>query len=141
MVRTVRNVLNILVPLVGMMVVFSSVLWIDDLSLQMMLVILGVLMIQSVTWKLTNPFFPSERKFTELRAETDEFVDLVRQLNAAAVMAREVGTMHDWEHYEAVLASMHRSVDRMGALAGKEVDATPTAAPEHGPDVAPATPF
>ena len=130
MLRTIHNGLNVIIPLAGMIVVFSTVLWISEPSLEMMRVILGVLMIQSVTWKLTNPFFPSERRYTELRAEADDFIGLVRQLNSAALRARDFGELEDWQAYESTLAAMHRSVDRMGALAGKERDAAPTAAPE-----------
>ncbi len=130
MARKIRNVLNVLLPIAGMVVVFASVLWVDESSLRVVLAVLGVLMIQSTAWKLTNPFFPSERRFPELRQETDSFIDLVRLLNTEAVQARDSGDLEAWERYESVLSTMHRSVDRMGALAGKEIEAAPTSAPD-----------
>jgi hypothetical protein len=119
-----------------MLVVFSVVLWIREPSIEIVLVALGVLMIQSTAWKLTNPFFPNERRYPELRNETDEFIKLVRILNRAALKARASGKRQEWAEYEAVLSAMHRSVDRMGALAGKELENEPTMSPEmDGPRV------
>jgi hypothetical protein len=81
------------------------------------MLLVGVLLLEAGVWGLVGGVLPSERRHPELREEGDHFLDLVRQLSAAAV-ARDDGTEDDASYREA-LAAMHSSVDRMGQLAGK----------------------
>lgn len=106
-----------------MAVVFGAVLMIPpsqiQLQLQLVFVLVGVLMIEAGVWGLTQPFLPNERKYNELRDATDEFIDLVRELNTAALRDREAHGESS-EEAEAVLSRMHQAVDAMADLAGKE---------------------
>ena len=51
---------------------------------QVAIVILGLLLLEAGVWKLAHHVLPSERQYHALRDETDGFITLVRQLNAAA---------------------------------------------------------
>ena len=69
-------------------------------------------------WGLSSKVFPNERRYTELREEGDVIIQLMRELNAAAV-ARGQGTDADGR-FQATLDEMHDSVKRMGELASRE---------------------
>ncbi len=58
------------------------------------------------------PFLTSERQFPALREEVDGFIELVRQLNAAAIS-------RSGSELERVKSEMVASVERMAELAGK----------------------
>lgn len=119
-----RAVISVGMNLTGMLIVFVAVLAPQisaNLQLQIILVLIGVLLVQAAVWKFTNPFLPSERRYDDLRNEVDEFIDLVRELNAAAVQARKSRAIDATDRMDQVLHRMHLSVDQMGRLAGKEI--------------------
>ncbi len=127
--RTIRKAVELGTPIVGMLTVFAAVLLIPPANLQVQLVtvLVGVLLIEAGVWGLTNPFLPNERQFMALREEVDDFIDLVRQLNQAAIKRRAVreGTNEAEAPFEATLADLHTSVRRMGQLAGVETGEVP----------------
>ncbi len=108
-------------PLLGMVIVFAAVLFVppSDLQLQIVVVLVGVLMLEAGVWGLTGRILPNERTYSALRDEGDHFIDLIRNLNAAAV-AREAGVNGSDQRFDEALAAMHLSADRMAELAGKE---------------------
>ena len=119
-----RSIVSVGMNITGMFIVFAAMVVPDasrNLHLQVILALIGVLMIQAAVWKFANPFLPSERRFDELRNEVDDFIELVRDLNEVAIAARETHSLEDTGRVEHVLAEMHRSVDQMGRLAGREV--------------------
>lgn len=127
--RTLRKAVELSTPIVGMVIVFAAVLLIPpaNLQIQLVTVLVGVLMIEAGVWGLTSPFLPNERHFLSLREEVDDFIDLVRQLNKAAIdrrLSRE-STDEAEEAFEATLADLHTSVRRMGQLAGVETGEVP----------------
>ncbi len=127
--RTLRKAVELGTPIVGMVIVFAAVLLIPpaNLQIQLVTVLVGVLMIEAGVWGLTSPFLPNERHFLSLREEVDDFIDLVRQLNKAAIdrrLSREI-TDEAEEAFEATLADLHTSVRRMGQLAGVETGEVP----------------
>ncbi len=122
--RTIRKAVELGTPIVGMITVFAAVLLIPPANLQVQLVtvLIGVLLIEAGVWGLTNPFLPNERQFLSLREEVEDFIDLVRLLNKAAV-DRRIHTENAEDAngtFEEALADLHSSVRRMGQLAGVE---------------------
>ena len=119
--RSIRKFLSGAVPVIGMLVVFGAILFIDPerMPLQIIAVIVGVILIQAGVWKVSNPFLPSERRYTALRQEVGRFLDEVRELNEAAAQSRADGGPEARARFERALAALHRSVDRMGEVAGK----------------------
>ena len=113
-------------PVMGMIIVFAAVLLIPpaNLQIQLVVVLVGVLLIEAGVWGLTNPFLPNERQYVQLREEVDDFIDLVRQLNSAAVDRGPRREVADKEFNET-LEELHASVRKMGRLAGVEVGETP----------------
>ena len=104
----------------GIGVIFTAVLISSALTLQMqlLLALIGVLLMEVGVWGLSNKLFPSERRYTELREEGDSIIQLIRQLNAAAV-ARDQGVDAD-DRFQSTLDEMHDSVKRMSELASRE---------------------
>lgn len=119
--RAIRRFLSGAVPIIGVAIVFSAILFIspERQQLQIIAVIVGVVLITAGAWKITNPFLPSERRYTALREEVNRFLDQVRELNAAAARNRDEGSPETRTRYERALGSLHRSVDRMGEVAGQ----------------------
>ena len=117
--RKIRRAIEIGIPLLGMGIIFGSVLFgPPSLQLQVFLVLIGVLILEAGVWGLTSGLLPNERRYLALRAEGDHFLGLIRILNQAAV-GRDKGEEND-ARFRTTRAEMHTSVERMGELAGKD---------------------
>ena len=120
--RKIRRVLEIALPVSGMGVIFGSVLWgSSSLQLQVLFVLFGILILEAGVWGLAARLLPNERRYLGLREEGNHFIELIRQLNQAAV-SREEDDAHaeNEERFRDALEQMHASVRRMGELAGKD---------------------
>ena len=118
--RKIRRVLEVALPVLGMGIIFGSVLYDPgSLQLQVLLVLLGILILEAGVWGLANRLLPDERRYIALREEVEHFIVLVPQLNAATV-AKNAGTEDD-ARYRDTLQQMHASVKRMGEVAGQDV--------------------
>ncbi len=124
--RVIRKAVELGMPVLGMVTVFAAVLLIPpaNLQVQLVVVLVGVLLIEAGVWGLTKPFLPNERYYLSLREEVDDFIDLVRQLNTAAIDKRS-GREASAEAFDQTLEELHASVRSMGRLAGVETGETP----------------
>ena len=120
--RKIRRVLEIALPVLGMGVIFGSVLsGPSSLQLQVLFVLFGILILEAGVWGLASRLLPNERRYLGLREEGNHFIELIRELNRAAVARKEGdGGNENEERFRDALAQMHASVRRMGELAGKE---------------------
>lgn len=129
--RKLRRILNLVVPAVGMALVLGAVLFGASIPVQLFLVIAGLMLTEAGLWRLAEPILPDERRYLALRAETDHFMALVRQLNAAAVEVRgdDGGDERHEEGARFALSElqteMHRAIDRMVEFAGRTADEAP----------------
>ncbi|MDX2316643.1 MAG: hypothetical protein QNL90_21530 [Gammaproteobacteria bacterium] len=123
--RKIRNATRIGLPILGMLIIFVSVLtqYPEDLQAQLGVMVIGVLLLEAGVWDLTPKILPDERCYLGLRVELDHMIELTRALNGAAIAAG--ATRADDETFRESLARMHASVDRMAELAGQETDANP----------------
>lgn len=64
----------------------------------------------------TGPDAP--RQFAALRAETDNFLELVRRLNQAAARLHDTADADAETEIDEIRTAMHQSVDRMTSYAG-----------------------
>lgn len=117
--RRLRKALDILLPVTGIVLVYSAVLLVVGIYRQLALVTIGTLLIEAGIWKLAHPLLPSERRFTALREEVDALFPLVRRLNAAAVALR-AGDESAREVFDSAREELHQSVERMAEVAGFE---------------------
>lgn len=118
--RGIRKLFDVGLPVGGMFLVFAAALGVQDLQLRIVLILVGLMFIHVGVWKLANPLYPNERRYHDLRLETDRFIALVRELNQVTIQARFEDTPDAWERHAHVLAQMHRCVDQMADLAGRE---------------------
>ena len=117
--RKIRQGIEIALPILGMGIIFTSVLFgPNSLQVQVLLVLIGVLILEAGVWGLTGGILPNERRYLALREEGDHFLALIRVLNAAAV-ARDKGEEDD-ARFRDTRAQMHTSVERMAELAGQD---------------------
>ena len=112
--RKVNRYTPLVTSLVGMVLVASSLLFLDNLTMWFTTILLGLAALEGGVWYAAHPFLTSERRFHGLRNELDRFVTLVRKLNTAAIEPGAQGKL------ESVKADMMESVERMARLAGKE---------------------
>ena len=117
--RKLRRFIRMVVPAVGVVLVIGAVLFEERLSVQLFLVLAGLLLVEAGLFRLADPLLPDERKYMALRTETDHFTALVRQLNAAALAADQGDDSGSRFALDEVQTEMHRSVDRMVTFAGK----------------------
>lgn len=118
--RTIRQSIDIGLTALGIAVIFTAVILSPSLTVQMQLPIalVGVLLMEAGVWGLSSKVFPSERRYIDLRAEGDNIIQLIRQLNAAAIAREQNGG--DDSQFQATLDEMHDSVKRMAELASRE---------------------
>ncbi len=121
MLEGALSVLGIVTIFTGLLIVPS-----DRVQLQIVVVLAGIIALEAGIWGLTQQLLPNARKFLDLRAEGDHFIDLVRALNEAAIASKRGATadadtrVEDADGgFEEVVTLMHESVDRMRELAGK----------------------
>ncbi len=74
----------------------------------------GIVLVMAGYLYGSHPFLTSERRYTALRAEVDNFITLVRQLNRTTV------AIGGGPELEEVTTAMRNSLKRIEELAGKE---------------------
>lgn len=118
--RNIRQSIDFGLTALGIGIIFTAVILSSSLTVQMQLPIalVGVLFMEAGVWGLSSKVFPNERRYIDLRAEGDNIIQLIRQLNSAAI-AREQGEGDD-SQFQATLDEMHESVKRMADLASRE---------------------
>ncbi len=112
-----RRLVHIGLPLIGAVVAVIGAVVPSDPVVRGAIVVLGVLLIQAAGWKLPYSMISHERRFRQLRGELDEFVWLVRELNAAAVEARSDRAAE--ERFDDLHTAMQESLERMAIYAGR----------------------
>ena len=122
MKRNIRRTIDLGLTGLGIGIIFTSVILGGTLEIQMQLplALLGVLFMEAGVWGLSSKLFPNERRYSQLREEGDSMIQLIRELNAAAI-AKDTGA-EDAKRFQATLQRMHDSVVRMSELASKEDD-------------------
>lgn len=111
------------IPILGMVIVFSAILVPAislNLRLQIVVVLLGLLIIESGVWRLTAKVLPNERRYLTLRKEVESFVGLIRVLNAQAKNLQAQETETGKENFKETIDALHAAVDRMVEVAGRE---------------------
>jgi len=118
--RNIRRSFEIALTILGILIIFGSVLFANDFSLQtqFLLVVFGVLLMEVGVWGLSSHIMPNQRRFVLLRGEGDHMMNLIRELNAAAI-SKDRG-IEDSKRFQDTLALMHDSVARMSEIAGQE---------------------
>ncbi|MEE9595514.1 MAG: hypothetical protein V3V96_01935 [Acidiferrobacterales bacterium] len=129
--RTLRKSIDIGLPLLGVAVILVAVLFArGDLRLQLAIVGVGMVLLELGVWKAAHRILPTGRRYLALRVESDLFMQLVRQLNTAALAKKQNGS----QAFEEVRDAMRQSVERMAEVAGKtNAELTPASA---GPNMA-----
>lgn len=100
--------------IIGMMIVYASVVLLEDEYARIFAVTAGLIILELGVWYAASPFLTSERRYHGLREELDHFIKLVRELNT--VVVDQAGP----DERARVKASMQQSLERMDELAGVE---------------------
>lgn len=97
----------------GILLILGPLFLVENLTVQVAVVVLGVLMIEAAVWGLARNFLPDGRTYIRLREETEIFLEQVRTLNEAAVEGED-------ETVERQRQRMKEQVDRLVDAAGIE---------------------
>ncbi len=119
MKRMARRAIEVAVPILGILIILSSVLLNPDVNVQLHVTVLlfGVLiLLTGPPWKLTQALLPNERVSLALREEVDRFLELMRLLKQTADKRNE--GQEQGELFQDTVEKMHASVDRITELAG-----------------------
>ncbi len=100
--------------MIGMILIFSSVMFVDGESSKIAAITAGILVLLVGMWCASYPLFPNERRYLALRTEFGQFIDLVTALNRAAT------TPSAEQEFAGVKVAMHESVERMAVVADKQ---------------------
>jgi uncharacterized protein YjeT (DUF2065 family) len=112
--RTINRYVGLVAAAAGVGIVLSSFLFLTDPYLWYWTVAAGlVVAVLGFAYGLF-PFLTNQRRHHGLRNEVDAFVNLVRDLNTAALV------QEGDDDFERLKSAMHDSVERMGDLAGRE---------------------
>ena len=117
--RRLRKTLDIGLPIIGVIVILSAVLFLRDIHGQIAIVMVGIVLIEAGVWKLAHQFLPNDRQFHALRDEIDTFIGLSRQLNELALTMREEDSIEHRRTFNNLQTSMHEVVDHIASVAGK----------------------
>lgn len=123
-----RELIERALPIGGTIIIFGALLLLGtNLHVQIIAVLIGLLLVEAGTFRITQRALPDDRRYTSLRAEVDDFIRLVRRLNDAAV-ARDRDPAAAAE-FEAVQLEMEEAIGRMADTAGVEEDRPATRTP------------
>lgn len=115
--RTVNRYVGLVATLIGMGVVLSSLLFLDNLVIWYSTIMVGLAIVLAGFLYGAHPFLTNERQFLALREEVDHFMGLVRKLNKVAVKSK--GS----DELDQLKAQMVASVERMAEMADVRRDA------------------
>ena len=119
-VRTLRTFVQTALPCIGIVIVLGTVCFVrENFGLQLSLVVFGLFLVAVGTWKGTEQALPSERHSHSLRGEVNQFLDLVEQLNTAALVAKRAESATEQQEFEDMRRAMQQAVERMVEVAGK----------------------
>lgn len=92
MKRNLRRSIDLGLTVLGIGIIFTVIFLSASLDVQsqLSLALLGVLLMEAGVWGLSSMLFPNERRYSQLRDEGDKMIQLIRELNAAAI-AKDTG--------------------------------------------------
>ena len=123
MLRALRESIDIGLPNVGVSVIFAAVFF--EWAHLLTVVVLGILAVEVGLCQLASRYFRRGRKYLALRAEVEQFLTLVRQLNTAAMALKKHDLPENREAFEEIYSAMHQEVERIADAAGKTENESP----------------
>ena len=102
----------------GVKLVISVILF-AEAHPRMVYIMLGFLLIELGAVVAINKLPPYERRYLALRSETDYFLNLLYDLNAAAIKMHRTNAPYDCLEFDRIQEAMLESVERMSIVAGK----------------------
>ena len=123
MKRKTRRIVETAITATGIGAIFGSILFVPpaDIQLHLLLTLLGVLLLEAGVWGLSKKILPSERRYLGLRDEGDRIIELIRELNSAAI-DRDRG-FASGQHFQETLGEIQVSFTRLAELASVDAHA------------------
>ncbi len=116
--RNLKKYIDFGLPLVGTQIIVTVMLFTQALP-TVAYIVVAVILVEVGIWKLAPRLLPNNRKYNALRAETNRFLYLVRNLNTAALNVKADDTPENRESVEMIHAKMQKLLDRIVSVAGQ----------------------
>jgi len=119
--RTRRILVRLGTMAVGLLLIVAGALvsaW--PVNVRALAVVVGMLVYLTAIARTFERMLPDQRRYMPLRAETEEFLNRVRELNQVVLAARSSGLQRD-AYTEPIIQQMHDIVDRLPTLAGRDM--------------------
>lgn len=107
-----RSFIDLSLAMLGVTAIVAPVVLLSDTWGPIITVIAGALLVGAGNFRLGSRLLPDRRVYTGLRSEVEDFIEMVRRLNAQALAGNSEGI-------EELRGQMKISVDRMVSLAGE----------------------
>ena len=117
--RNLRKYLDVGLPMLGVIVILSTVLFLRDIRAQIAVIMIGIILIEAGVWKLAHQLLPNDRRYHALRTEIDHFITLSRQLNETSILMKLNNSSENQLHFEDLKFKMHEVVENISEVAGK----------------------
>ncbi len=111
--RRINRHLQLAAVMVGIALVYSSLIFFWDHNVKVAAVTLGMMVLLMGVWYAASPLLTSERRYLGFRQELHGFLGYARKLSVAAVAGNGA------EEIEGITSAMHESIEWMTELAGK----------------------
>lgn len=106
-----RSFIDLSLAMVGVTAIVAPVVLLSPSWGPILMVMAGALLVGAGNFRLGSRLLPDRRTYVGLRSEVEDFIELVRRLNAKALAG-------DSDGIEEMRTQMKVSVDRMVSLAG-----------------------
>lgn len=116
-----RLFLRIALVVAPLVIIVASAVIPTPLSWTIGGMIFGLLLFQLALAGSFEGMLPNSRVYIALREETDELLELVRELNAAVIDAKRAG-LDPGRYTTPIVQQMHETVDRLPGFAGESMD-------------------
>jgi len=123
--RHLRKGFDIGLPLIGVMIILGAVLFLREISIQIAVVMAGIVLIEAGVWKIAHQLLPNDRHYHALRYEIDALIALSRDLHEAALAAKVNDTPENQHAFDEIREAMHRAVDQISDVAGRTAKELP----------------
>ncbi len=106
-----RSFIDLSLAMLGVTAIVVPVVLLSPSWVPILMVMAGALLVGAGNFRLGSRLLPDRRVYVGLRSEVEDFIELVRRVNAKALAG-------DGEGIEELRTQMKVSVDRMVSLAG-----------------------
>jgi hypothetical protein len=118
-VRAMRKFFNLGLLVLGIVVILTASLLVEEVRIRSLIILAGILLIQASVWGLAHRVLLNRRQFNALRREIDEFTALCYQLNSVALAIKAENLQEYHDDFNGIQARMLEKVGHITGVVGQ----------------------